>query len=116
MKDIELPPLPESEYSLCVLDEEGGIQELDNAGYTEDDMKFYARAIESAATAPLLARIAELTRELEKARKDAERYRNIRDNEDARAALAGPCEPDDLDKAVDDSIKRLAGAAIKEQT
>lgn len=30
-----------------------------------------ARAIESAATAPLLARIAELTRELEEARKDA---------------------------------------------
>lgn len=34
------------------------------------DHKF-ARSIESAATAPLLARIAELTRELEEARKDA---------------------------------------------
>lgn len=33
--------------------------------------KDFARAIESAATAPLLARIAELTRELEEARKDA---------------------------------------------
>jgi hypothetical protein len=35
----------------------------------------FARAIESAATAPLLERIAELERELEALRKDAERYR-----------------------------------------
>ncbi len=35
-------------------------------------------AIESAATAPLLERIAELERELEAVRKDAERYRWLR--------------------------------------
>jgi len=34
----------------------------------------FARAIESAATAPLLERIAELERELEALRKDAERW------------------------------------------
>jgi hypothetical protein len=37
-----------------------------------------ARAIESAATAPLLARIAELEAQLVEARKDAERYRWLR--------------------------------------
>ena len=35
----------------------------------------FAEQIESAATAPLLARIAELEQQLEEARKDAERYR-----------------------------------------
>lgn len=34
----------------------------------------FAEQIESAATAPLLAEIERLTRELEEARKDAERY------------------------------------------
>jgi hypothetical protein len=40
-------------------------------GTTRDIFLTAARAIEFAATAPLLARIAELTRELEEARKDA---------------------------------------------
>lgn len=38
---------------------------------TYEEHRPFARAIESAATAPLLARIAELERELEEARKDA---------------------------------------------
>jgi hypothetical protein len=37
------------------------------------------RAIESAATAPLLERIAELERELEALRKDADRYRWLKE-------------------------------------
>lgn len=38
---------------------------------------FKARAIEAAATEPLLQRIAELERELEAVRKDAERWRTF---------------------------------------
>jgi len=38
----------------------------------------FARAIESAATAPLLERIKELERELEALRKDAERYEVVK--------------------------------------
>ncbi len=37
----------------------------------------FARAIESAATAPLLARIAELERELEQARQQMERQNHV---------------------------------------
>ena len=43
---------------------------------TSSQQRFtFARAIEFAATAPLLERIAELERELEAVRKDAMRYR-----------------------------------------
>lgn len=44
-------------------------------GRTYEEHRPFARAIEAAATAPLLQRIAELKCQLEEARKDAERYR-----------------------------------------
>jgi hypothetical protein len=52
--------LPESDYFLAFYDE-GGIHGLDMAGYTKQQVLDYA----SKATAPLLARIAELEKELE---------------------------------------------------
>lgn len=124
-----------------------------------------ARAIESAATAPLLARIAELDRsldviaqnteaqahaslqreieltekvekltlELEEARKDAERYRWLRDRNShhqfrsawissVTAVKDGPCDifsADEVPALLDSEIdRRMAAisAAIKEQT
>ena len=49
---------------------------------TSSQQRFtFARAIESAATAPLLERIAELERELEAVRKDAERYTHVKNVE-----------------------------------
>lgn len=110
-------------------------------GRTYEEHRPFARAIESAATAPLLARIAELEaaneafgkrqewwnarmleleQQLEEARKDAERYRFIRDKaqwldgvpqaiiwrNDGHAQEI--CAEDELDEAID--------AAMKEQT
>ena len=43
------------------------------ANFVELDIYEFARAIESAATEPLLQRITDLERQLEEARKDAER-------------------------------------------
>lgn len=76
---------------------------------------------ESAATAPLLARIAELERQLEEARKNAERYQAIRSGLDMDAIVRVTKDPgmwetpypvllrgEELDAAID--------AAIKEQT
>lgn len=63
MKDIELPPLPEPDICRYVVTvwRDGVECEIDNGPrYTVEQMQAYARAIESAATAPLLARIAEL--------------------------------------------------------
>lgn len=96
-------------------------QEIDNLcsewlyvapGRTYEEHRPFARAIESAATAPLLARIAELERELEEASKDAERYRHLCSSGGQRTELCfdgghyfGKA---DFDAAID--------AAIKEQT
>lgn len=72
----------------------------------------FARAIESAATAPLLARIAELERELEEARKDAERRLDLVErvrkypvNVDYKGSLLWA-----------DILREVDRAAIKEQT
>lgn len=46
---------------------------------SDDPEWHFACAIEAAATEPLLQRIAELERQLEEARKDAERYRWLRE-------------------------------------
>lgn len=106
----------------------------DYAGWVRELRILWGRAIESAATAPLLARIAELeaenfkvsaalnyrkdkcavlTRELEEARKDAERYRwlcgfsSVSMPELTWSRRAG-IPKNKLDAAID--------AAIKEQT
>ena len=93
----------------------------------------FCRAIESAATTPLLAEIERLTRELEEARKDAERYRWLRDRNShhqfrsawissVTAVKDGPCDifsADEVPALLDSEIdRRMAAisAAIKEQT
>ena len=52
-----------------------------DTGRDMQDAIAFARAIESAATAPLLERIADLERELEAVRKDAERYTHVKNVE-----------------------------------
>lgn len=68
------------------------------------------RAIESAACEERDARIAELTRELEEARKDAERYRWLRDGSNWPAVFAShdapePLRGEDLDAAIKEEEK-----------
>lgn len=79
MNTPKLPPLPEPEGyyfredSLYI----GGSEKIQTYQFTPEQMQAYA--IETTATSPLLQRIAELERQLEEARKDAERYRWLKE-------------------------------------
>lgn len=68
-----------------------------------------ARAVESAATAPLLERIAELERELEAVRKDAERYRFIRD------ANRSSCIDSEIATYAMESLDEYVDAAMEDE-
>jgi len=84
---------------------------------TEYQVVSHGRAIESAATDPLLERIAGLERQLEQAQKDAERYQWLRDSkieDDAQEwvcagvfDMGGVVEIDGeaLDEAIDAAIQ-----------
>lgn len=79
----------------------------------------FAYAIESAATAPLLARIAELTRELEEARKDAERLTNEQIDAGIKAWFSTDItinEGKDRGHPFRQRMRAAIRAAIKEQT
>lgn len=85
------------------------------------DIRGLTSAIESAATAPLLARIAELERELEEARKDAEELKFL--NGDLlhwvdRAVSNGNANSDTEDayERYEQWLSARHNAAIKEQT
>lgn len=59
-----LPPLPESDLYLAFYDE-GGIQEASGQGYTEQNMRDYARQYSAWALVQYLQRIQELESEVE---------------------------------------------------
>jgi hypothetical protein len=76
----------------------------------------FARAIESAATAPLLERIADLERQLEQVNKDSERYRWLKSRPTQCPTIGpdlafwddscgNPIRGDDADAAIDAAIK-----------
>lgn len=82
------------------------------ANFVELDIYEFARAIEVAATAPLLERIAQLERELDEARKDAERYRCLKQKRPV-LLLTGffgngciNCTLDEVDAAIDAAMKK----------
>jgi hypothetical protein len=55
-----------------------GVSQAEDCNRSDQRRREFARAIEAASTSLLLARIAELERQLAQARKGAERYRKLR--------------------------------------
>lgn len=115
----DLPALPESDYVLGVEGDCYGAEDrlLNELAYTEEQMRAYARDAITAQS----AEIARLTAEVEGLRKDAERYRWLRDHSEpgicafylsvGEAFKGVKFARETVDEAIDAQI-----AAMKEQT
>lgn len=93
--------------------------ELAVHGYTRQplDVKAFARAIESAATEPLLQRIAELEQRNRDLYEDVQRFKEHAQNEkDARLALERQLEQARKDVKPCPTCESLARAVMLDQT